>query len=396
MPSVFALLFWTCAAIVGYAYVVYPLLVAVFAKIGRRSQGDRRGFHGSVSVILAAYNEESTIRRRLAELTQLVAAAQADAEIIVISDGSTDNTARIAREFHSSSLQVLELPINMGKAVALSEACSLAKNDILVFADARQTWSRETLKLLLENFSDPSIGAVSGNLIVHSAAGVMEGVGLYWRFEKWLRHQESRVHSMVGVTGAISAVRRQLFHPIPQGIILDDVYWPLQVTMQGYRVIHDDRACAYDVLPETAGGEFRRKVRTLSGNFQLVARLPAALLPWKNPIWLQFISHKLFRLLVPWALLAMLGLAFLLPGLLYETTFWAQVGFYGLALGGICFPGIAKMRLLSAAASFLILNCAAWLAFWIWLLGKTSNSWTKILYHGSPAVAAIDRSPVTA
>jgi cellulose synthase/poly-beta-1,6-N-acetylglucosamine synthase-like glycosyltransferase len=218
---------------------------------------------------------------------------------------------------------------------------------------------------------------------------------LYWRYEKWLRKQESCFHSTVGVTGAICAVRRKLFRPIPQGIILDDVYWPLQVAMQGYRVVHDERACAYDRLPETAGDEFRRKVRTLSGNFQLVGRLPSALLPWKNPVWLQFISHKLFRLVVPWALLAMLGLTLALPGRLYEATFWAQISFYAFGLAGIGFPALARVKPVSAATSFLVLNSAAWFAFWIWLFGKTANSWTKILYPSAPAMAGVDRSPAT-
>ena len=142
--------------------------------------------------------------------------------------------------------------------------------------------------------------------------------------------------------------------------------------------------------------EFRRKVRTLSGNFQLVSRLPAALLPWKNPVWIQFVSHKLFRLLVPWALLTMLILAFALPGQIYEMAFWTQLGFYGFALAGISFPALAKIRVVSAATSFLVLNSAAWLAFWIWLFGRASNSWTKIVYSRTPSLKKMDRQPVTA
>src|SRR5207249_10681512 len=128
---------------------------------------------------------------------------------------------------------------------------------------------------------------------------------------------ESQVHSSVGVTGAICAVRRRLFPGVPQGTILDDVYWPMHVAMQGYRVIHDQRARAFDRLPERARDEFRRKVRTLAGNFQLAVRLPQTLLPWRNPVWWQFVSHKLLRLVVPWALLAMLVISSVLPGWLY-------------------------------------------------------------------------------
>src|SRR5205085_1989176 len=153
--------------------------------------------------------------------------------------------------------------------------------------------------------------AVSGDLVVIAGPGAVAGVELYWKLEKWLRRQESRVGAQVGVTGAICAVRRELFTPVPPGTILDDVYWPLGVVMRGYRVVHDSRALAYDRLPERVRDEFRRKVRTLAGNFQLAARLPAALLPWRNPIWGQFLSHKLARLVVPWALPVVLLTTFL-------------------------------------------------------------------------------------
>src|SRR5207248_2251639 len=133
-------------------------------------------------------------------------------------------------------------------------------------------------------FADPEVGAVSGDLTLTSA-GVLGGVGLYWRFEKWLRKKESRLWAQVGVSGSISAVRRKLFRPIPRGTILDDVYWPMQVVLQGYRVVHDSEACAFDRLPPRPGDEFRRKVRTLAGNIQLLTLLPALLLPWRNPVW---------------------------------------------------------------------------------------------------------------
>jgi cellulose synthase/poly-beta-1,6-N-acetylglucosamine synthase-like glycosyltransferase len=384
-------------AFVAYAYIFYPLILTCLVRIRRKTRVRRTGFRGSVSVIVAAYNEEVTIQRRLQELSELLAKSQVEAELIVVSDGSNDRTLQFAREVDSPFIRVLDLPYNVGKAVALSKACSTASKEILVFADARQTWSPKALNHLLENFSDPLVGAVSGDLVVESSPGVLKAVGLYWRFEKWLRMQESQVHSMVGVTGAICAVRRRLFHPIPQGIILDDVYWPLQVAMQGYRVVHDDRAYAYDRLPEKTSDEFRRKLRTLSGNFQLVSHLPGALLPWRNPVWLQFISHKIFRLIVPWALLVMLVLALALPGFLFQLAFWTQVAFYASGLAGMGIPSLAKIKPIGLATAFLVLNSAAWLAFWVWIFGKTSTSWTKILYHETtPAAASMEPTPATA
>jgi biofilm PGA synthesis N-glycosyltransferase PgaC len=373
-------LFWSAAGLVAYAYVLYPLLVAVLARVFGRPLRLDGPPPASVSIVLAVHNEEDSIERRLAEMTSLLAVSRLEGEIVVVCDGCTDSTAALARAFTKGPVHVLALEENAGKAVALSRGSAAARHDILVFADARQRWAPDALEKLLRNFADPRVGAVGGDLVVESAPGVLEGVGLYWRYEKWLRRQEGRLHSTVGVTGAISAVRRCLFRPIPARTLLDDVYWPLCVAMQGYRVVHETEARAFDRLPDRPQDEFRRKVRTLSGNFQLLSRLPAALLPWRNPLWFQLVSHKLLRLVVPWALLALLVLSAVLPGRGYWLLFVLQLAGYGLAVAAIWTSGNPS-RPSSAAASFLTLNAAAWLAFSVWLSGKAARSWRKVSYH---------------
>lgn len=338
-------------------------------------------FTGSTSLVLAVYNEESSIERRLDELTSLLRTSGCEGEVIVVSDGSTDSTVPLAERYATGQVRILELPVNVGKAEALTVGCATARGDIIVFADARQRWAPDALENLLRNFMDPKVGGVSGDLRVETNSGLMSGFGLYWRYEKWLRQTESLVHSTVGVTGAISAVRRVLFRPIPKGIILDDVYWPLQVAMQDYRVVHEEQARAFDQLPQKAGDEFQRKVRTLSGNFQLLTQLPAALLPWRNPIWLQFVSHKIMRLVVPWALLVALINSAFLTAALYEIAFIGQLAFYCLGVYGILLGARSHSRLASVAGSFLVLNAAAWLAFWVWITGRATRSWRKTHYH---------------
>jgi cellulose synthase/poly-beta-1,6-N-acetylglucosamine synthase-like glycosyltransferase len=375
--------FWLCAACVLYAYVGYAGILALSARLSRRRLRPQAGFTATVSFVVAAHNEEMRIGPRIAELRQLLESSGVQGEIIVISDGSTDATAEKARALNSGAV-VLELPQRVGKGAALSAGWMAARHDILVFADTRQRWDGDALKVLLKSFADPTIGAVSGDLVLEAQPGMMAGIGLYWRYEKWLRQQESRIHSTVGVTGAICAVRRQLFLGVPPNTILDDLYWPLLVTMQGYRVIHEKRAVAYDCLPERAYDEFRRKVRTLAGNFQLVARLPQLLLPWRNPVWLPFVSHKLLRLVVPWALLGMLLLSAVMKAPLYEWLLWGQIGFYGLALLGIVRAVGSQLRPAGGAASVLVLNAAAWLAFWVWISGWAEKSWSKVSYK--PAV----------
>jgi cellulose synthase/poly-beta-1,6-N-acetylglucosamine synthase-like glycosyltransferase len=256
-----------------------------------------------------------------------------------------------------------------------------AVGEILVFADARQRWAPDALERLVANFRDPRVGAVCGDLMIETRPGVLAGVGLYWRYEKWLRAQESRFHSTVVLTGAICAVRRELFPPVPAGIMTEDLYWPLRVMMRGYRVIHEEGAKAYDRLPSQARDEMRRKLRTLCGNFQLLTRLPAALLPWRNPMWLQLLSHKLLRLAVPWAMLGAFGTNLLLRGPFYRSLLAVQVAVYGLGLVGAATRVGARSRLLSGLGSFLVMNAVAWYAFWVWASGRASRSWGKVVYE---------------
>jgi cellulose synthase/poly-beta-1,6-N-acetylglucosamine synthase-like glycosyltransferase len=387
-------LYWVGAACVAYPYAVYPALLALRARL--RPRPVRRARPGSVpptvSVVIAAHNEEAAVARRIAEFTGRIAEWGLTGEVVIVSDGSTDATAAVARAFEGGPVPVtvLEGRENAGKAAALSAGCEGAGHEVIVLADARQTWAADALVRLLENFDDPEVGAVSGELFVESAPGVMAGVGLYWRYEKALRRMESLAHSTVGVTGSISAVRRSLFRPVPSGTLLDDVYWPLVVAMQGYRVVFDGRARAFDRLPERVGAEFRRKVRTLAGNFQLVARLPGALSPRGNPVWFALVSHKLMRLAVPWALLATAALAAARGGPVYHGLLAAQAGLTLAGVAGLVPEVARRSRVASASASFLVLNAAAWVAFWVWATGRSSRSWTKTVYRTSaPAPSAV-------
>jgi cellulose synthase/poly-beta-1,6-N-acetylglucosamine synthase-like glycosyltransferase len=394
--TVIVVAFWFCTACVAYTYAGYPLLLAAWAKLRPRPVRRAAAVPCSVSFVVCAHNEGDRVGPRLDELTKLLDVAGVAGEIILVSDGSTDDTGDIARSFADRGVTVVKLPDKVGKAAALTAGCERALGDVLVFADVRQTWAPDALGRLLENFADAEVGAVSGDLVLENSDGVLGGVRGYWGFEKWLRRQESRVWSIVGATGAISAVRRELFMWIPAGTVLDDVYWPLQVALAGRRVVMEPQAHAFDRLPTCAADEFRRKVRTQAGNFQLMTLLPAALLPWRNPIWLQLVSHKLMRLLVPWALLALVPLSLLSDGTLFRAALSLQVVGYVLGALGLLFRETTRrFKLVSAAASFLILNGASWAAFWVWASGRTRRSWCKALYDEPrrPTIGAVTSRP---
>jgi cellulose synthase/poly-beta-1,6-N-acetylglucosamine synthase-like glycosyltransferase len=389
-------LYWSMVGCVVYPYLVYPALLACWARLRPRPvhRSPRTGCLPTVSVVISAYNESHFIKRRVEEFLAQIAAGGLTGEVVVVSDGSTDGTAEIARSLAGGAVPVtvLDFGANFGKASALSAGCKRARGEVIAFADARQTWAPDALTRLLENFADPDVGAVGGTLAVETAPGVIGGVGLYWRYETLLRRMEGLVGSTVGVSGSICAVRRALFRPIPAGTVLDDVYWPLQVVMLGRRVVFDSRARAFDRLPEGVAAEFRRKVRTLSGNFQLVARLPESLVPWENPAWFALVSHKLMRLAVPWALLLTAVLAAARGGPVYSGLFAAQAAAALLGLAGMMPAVAARSRAASAAASFLVLNTAAWVGFWVWATGRTSQAWNKTAYRPASAKVALPRA----
>ena len=174
---------------------------------------------------------------------------------------------------------------------------------------------------------------------------IADGVGMYWRYEKALRRRESRIGSMLGATGAIYAVRRALWRPLPADTLLDDVLAPMRVVLAGYRVVLNDRARAFDRATIDADAESRRKIRTLAGNYQILALEPGLLLPWRNPVWVQYVSHKLGRLAVPYAMLAMFAASIMLSRApFYRAALWLQVAFYLLAGCGAVLESTSRVR----------------------------------------------------
>ena len=334
----------------------------------------------TVSIVIAVHNEEHHILRAPTK-HQIDIGEQRTrtAEILVVSDASTDQTVKLAQRSCGRTSTRASQTIGQSRPRSMLDARMRATRSSFL-RTARQRWEDGAIDYLLENFADATVGGVSGDLVVERANGAIGGVGIYWRYEKWLRQLESRCHSSVGATGAISAVRKSLFSPIPPVIVLDDVYWPLKVAQAGYRVIHDPRAVAYDRLPHRVQDEFRRKLRTLSGCFQLIGAAPTALLPWRNPIWLQFVSHKLLRLAVPWALLTLLVASVVIQEPLYRSSAVLQGVGYLWGLAGFCMPVSKRLPLSGAIAGFLTLQAAAWLAFWVWALGLTNRSWSRVHY----------------
>jgi cellulose synthase/poly-beta-1,6-N-acetylglucosamine synthase-like glycosyltransferase len=359
-------IFWFAAALVGYSYLGYP--VWLWLRSWWSPRPVRRGSATpAVSAVMVVRNEEAVIARKLENLLTLDY-PQAKLDVVVVSDGSSDRTPAILADYaRDSRVRTLMKQVSQGKAAGLNDAIKLATGEVLLFTDARQQIEPGALRLLIENFADPDVGAASGELMLGdpTSGETGKGTGLYWRIEKKIRELESASGSVAGATGAIYCARRSLLDasPLPEGAILDDVLLPMQIVRKGSRVIFDSRARAWDLPDLGEGREFSRKVRTLSGNYQILQLAPW-LLSSENAIRFEFVSHKLLRLVVPFALLALLIASMFLPQPLYRAALGVQLAFYALSLAALAGVKLGPLsRIADPARTFVILNCAAMVAF---------------------------------
>lgn len=368
------LLFWLCLAITAYAYFGYALWLAIYARFRKRPIA-AWPITPAVSIIIAAHNEEANLSAKLDNL-RLLNYPRERTEIVIASDGSTDQTVDILRGQAPWILPVI-LEESRGKAAALNAAVKHAGGEILIFLDVRQVVEPNAVSELVACFADPAVGAASGELLLETATGATsdEALGIYWKIEKVVRKLESASGSVVGVTGAIYAMRRELYTDIPVGTLLDDVFIPMNVARRGKRVVFQPSAIARDRLFSAKGKEFSRKVRTLTGNYQLLQLAPWLLSP-ENPLLFRLISHKLLRLLVPLFLLVMLATSGLAPGSFYRAIFWLQIFFYSLAVLGMLSPMFKRFKPAAISSTFVMLNAAAALAFYNFVTGK-NKVWTR-------------------
>jgi poly-beta-1,6-N-acetyl-D-glucosamine synthase len=333
----------TCAAWLAAIWVVYPLLIAIVAVISRRRRDHSRTPRPRVSVILATREDDEAIRARVADIARGTYPSEL-LEIVVGLDAQRTVSDVAVLAAPGVSTRVVSGDQPGGKAATLNAAVRAASGEILVFTDTAQRFAPDAIPALVDALADPRFGAVSGMLEIPSSGGGRPIHEWYWLFERRLREFEGRVHSAVGVTGAIYAMRRQAWATLPAGLILDDLYAPMQVVLRGLRVGFTPAAVAIDERRFGTGQEYARKVRTLTGVLQLCMWLPAVLVPIRNPIWLQFVFHKLLRLLTPYLLAVMVvALVAALPGLaarIIPGSAWLVMGI--LAALALVLPALSR------------------------------------------------------
>lgn len=384
LSALFEILLWGTFIGIFYSYLGYPLLLYILSRLRVRSIDKESAFNfPQISIVIAARNEASRIRSRL---TNLLEQDYPDdlVEIIVVSDGSDDDTvavvAQVAEEncqSFSGLISCIALPAPVGKPTCLNAGVAQACGEILVFADCRQRFAPDTVRRLVENFADEQIGCVSGKLVFVESpdSAIQVEMGTYWNYELQVRRLESLSGSMVGVTGAVHAMRKKLYRQIPAETLLDDLFSPIHCYLQGKRVVLEEKALAYDYVTADVGGEWKRKVRTLAGNWQLFSLIPELRNPFTFGLGWRWYSHKVSRLLVPFLLPVLLVSSCLNDGWFVSSLLLGQIVAYSSAAMGWIFPQTRSVKLVGLCYFFFVLNWAAFTGWIVWMRGDLSSCW---------------------
>jgi poly-beta-1,6-N-acetyl-D-glucosamine synthase len=354
--------FWLLAAAVAWTYLLFPVgvLLRGAARRAPRFAPLPAGSEPTVSVVLAARNEAERLERRIENLLAQDYPRER-LQVVVVCNTCTDDSAGVARTVaqRDSRVEVLVSDADQGKAGALNLGVGHARGEIVVFADARQLFAPDAVRRLVEAFADPSVGAVSGRLVIGpSRKAAVRGMGIYWWLETHFRAAQSRTGSVIGATGAIYAVRRALVPRVPPHLILDDVFIPMQVVLRGFRVLLRPEAVAHDTPSGRTRLEYRRKLRTMTGNVQLLRALPDLLSARRNPFFVRYLSHKVMRVLTPLLLVLLAALGALLPLWPYRASAATVAGLAVLGVVGLLLP----LRLLALPAAFVVVQWAALVA----------------------------------
>ena len=370
--------FWAATAGLVYSYVIFPALILVRGALRRRPHA-AADISPSVSVIVAAHNEAGRIERKLRSVVDQ--GYGGSLTVIVASDGSDDGTPGIVAGMGEPNVRALDLP-RVGKAAALGSAVAEADGEILVFSDANSIFGPDCIRSLVRSFADPEVGGVAGNQVYvrgDDVDAIAVGERSYWDFDRAMKEAQSDAGNVIAGTGALYAIRRELFRPIPPGVN-DDFFLSLSVIDAGYRLVFEPAATAYEPVAASRTLEYARRVRIMTRGLRCVAAVPGVLDPRRTGFYaLQVFSHKvLMRVMaLPLAVVAVTSLMLYARGVIYRLAAWAQVAFYGLAAGGLGFArrDVGHHPLLALPAYFCMVQAASLHATWNLIRGVSYDRW---------------------
>jgi cellulose synthase/poly-beta-1,6-N-acetylglucosamine synthase-like glycosyltransferase len=364
--------FWSALGLLAYVHFGYPLVLVVLRRVRPRPVA-RADVHPRVDLLIGAYNEKAVIRQKIENCLALDYPRDR-LRILVASDVSNDGTDDIVREYTARGVELVVAPRRRGKAANFREIVPTLTGDIVVFSDAGSLYRGDTLKKLIRNFADPQVGCVGGRIRYRNpdATSVSQGEGLYWRYEVFLREAESAIGSAMVLSGAVYAMRRELYRAVPDDLP-DDFLSPLHVLDQGRRVLYEADSEIWETMATSARGEMLTKVRIIASNFAALRRMRHLLNPFRDPLLaLQLFSHRFLRWFVlPLAFLLLVSSLGLVHRPIYLLVVGGQVIFYGLAgVGWLMDLGGKRSRLAFLPYYFVLVNLAAAWGVWKGFAGR--------------------------
>lgn len=381
VQSIAVIAFWLSLAGVFYAYVGYPVVIWCLARLFGRSARPPADDSElpTVSLLIAAYNEEAVIEERIKNALAMDYPKER-MEVVVASDGSADRTGEIVRRYSDQCVRLLDFRPRRGKAACLNAAMDEICGEVVMLSDANTFWDPSAARKVARWFRDPAVGAVVGRLVLTDPATGRNADGLYWKYETFLKKCEGRLGALLGANGAIYAVRRKVYSPIPNNTIVDDFVIPLLAKLRtNCSIVYDPEAVADEETPAEVGSEFNRRTRIGAGGFQSLAWLWKLLDPRRGWISFTFFSHKIMRWLCPFFLIGMLAANTALSDQpLYFGLLLAQMAFYLVSVAVARMPAGTRLpKPLRLTTMFTGMNLALLVGFWRWLKGTQKAAWQR-------------------
>jgi len=372
--------FWLAGFLLFYVYAGYPLVLALIGLFVRRKRPEP-GYSPLISVLIAAYNEENAIERKLQQTLALEYPAD-KVEVLVLSDCSTDRTDEIVKSYPDARVRLVRMPERRGKTHAQNQGIKQAKGEVVIFSDATAIYHSKALAYLACNYQDQSVGAVSGRY-QYFDPGDQSPTGLgsvaFWNYENLIKKLQSRIKTITGCCGCIYSVRKAAYTDLADDVI-SDLVQPLQAIKKGYRVLFEDRALAYEETTQSTKEEFAMRVRVVTRAMRGLLSVSDLLKPWKFP-WpaFQLWSHKVLRWMVPLFLITMfVANLLLLDSPVYRFTLAAQLLVYGAAIVNMLVPLHRKWKPLGIPLFFCTLNAAALVSMIEICRGRKYVTWQTV------------------
>lgn len=374
-------LFWCSSFLIIYSYLIYPILLTLFSYVFRAKNQQIVSLINlpNVAIVIAAFNEEKAIKQRVENLLSLDYPKD-KITFYIGSDGSTDNTNRILNEFTDSRLHIQLFDVNRGKSAVLNNLVMLVKQPFIVFSDANTHFERDVIKQLISHFENENIGGVCGELNLFNPNNNDNKDSIYWRYEQFLKEKEGQLDALLGANGAIYAIRRELYTPIPENTIVDDFLIVMNVAKAKYQIIYDKKALAHEEVAPSIAEERKRRIRIGTGNYQAFTRLYWALNPLIGWRFFSYISHKVLRWFTPHFMIFILISNFFLVGdLFYNTTLFIQILAYIIAVWGQNINTQKKPipSILALLTFFVSMNFALLQGFYHFTCKNVKGTWQR-------------------